>query len=271
MHKIIINASDKIFWPSFKELKDFRDLFYVLALRDVKVRYAQTYLGFIWAFIQPLATLLIFTLIFGKAINVDTGGIPYPLFALVGMSCWTYFSYVLSQSGGSIIGAQEMIKKIYFPRLIIPLSKALVGLIDYGITLLMVLLLMLWYGYVPPSQFVFFPFCFLSLVIVSLGVGVWLSALSIRFRDFQHVVPFLVQFGLYATPVAYPARLVPEKYFWIYYSNPMAGVIELFRWCLLDGSSPTVYSYLSLGLAFIVFVAGIVYFKKVERVMADLV
>ncbi len=246
-------------------------MFFILAYRDLRVRYAQTALGLLWAILQPLATLLIFTLIFGRAIKVDTGSIPYPVYALSGMSAWAYFSFVMSQSGSSIIGAGEMVKKIYFPRLVIPLSKALVAIVDFLITLLLLIVLMFFYQ-VPISQNVLFlPVFFLLNVVGALGVGIWLSALTIRYRDFQHVVPFLVQIGLYATPIAYPVSMVPEKYQWLYHLNPMTGIISGFRWSLFGQEGFHAMTVLSFVMIFVLFISGVWYFKRMEKTMADLV
>lgn len=271
MSKLIVDASDSSFKIDFKELKNYRDLFYILAYRDLRVRYAQTFLGFVWALLQPLATLLIFILVFGVVVKVDTGGIPYPLFAISGISMWAYFGFVLNQSGNSIIGAQEMIKKIYFPRLVIPLSKAVVGFVDFGVALLMLVILMIVYEYSPSINIIFAPLFILLNIIAALSVGIWLSALTIRYRDFQHVIPFLVQFGMYATPVAYPARLVPEKYQLLYNLNPMAGVIQGFRWSVFGGNPPDVYFYISMAVILVLFISSLFYFRRVEDVMADIV
>lgn len=275
MQRTIVNAEDSVFKLNLKELWHYKDLFLILAYRDLRVRYAQTFLGLFWAFIQPAATLLIFTVVFGRAVKVDTGSIPYPVFAISGMAAWTYFSFVLNQSGNSIIGAQEMVKKIYFPRLVIPLSKAVVGFVDFGIVLLFLGGLLVIYQ-IPVSANVWaLPIFILLTIISALAVGIWLSALTIRYRDFQHIVPFMVQFGLYATPIAYPAETVVKNLpHWanvLYYLNPMAGVVEGFRWSIIGGASPSVYSWISFGLIIILFFSGIVYFKKIERVMADIV
>lgn len=271
----IIDSTQKRVSLNFKELYQYRDLFLTLTYRDLRVRYAQTALGLLWALLQPLATLLIFTLIFGKGIEVDTNGIPYPLFALCGMSVWTYFSFVMSNSGNSIIAAQDMIKKIYFPRLIIPLSKAVVGLVDYFIVTTFLIFFFLYYEITPSVNVVFFPVFVLLTVISSLSVGIWLSALTVRFRDFQHLVPFMVQFGLYATPVAFPSSLIIERMpNWIgmaYYLNPVAGIVEGIRWSLLGGTTLHSYSYISLGIVLLLFVSGLYYFRKVEKTMADII
>lgn len=273
--KIIVDANKPSFGLGLKELKDYRDLFHILAYRDLRIRYAQTFLGLFWAFLQPLATLLIFIIVFGKVVKVDTGGIPYPLFAIAGMAAWTYFGFVLNQSGQSIISAQEMIKKIYFPRLVIPLSKAVVGFVDFGIAFLILIVLMIAYKFPPSSNIFFLPIFIILNVVSALAVGIWLSALTIRYRDFQHVVPFIVQFGLYATPVGYPASTVVDRLpDWgnaLFFLNPMAGVIEGYRWALFGGDPISAFSYISFGMVAVLFVSALYYFRSVEDVMADIV
>lgn len=243
----------------------------MLAYRDLRVRYAQTALGLLWAILQPLITLFIFTLIFGRALDVDTGGVPYPVYAMSGMIVWNYFAFVISQSGQSVIGAQEMVKKIYFPRLILPLSKAVTGFVDFVAGCVIFLVLIFMYGIsVTPSLAAVFAFFFLAIVC-SLAAGIWLSALTIRFRDFQHVVPFIVQLGLYATPVAYPSSLIPERFQLLFHLNPMAGVVEGIRWSLFGGESLHPMSVLSFIVIAILLVSGLFYFRRTERIMADLV
>ena len=272
---IVITADGRQGRPDLREMIRYRDLLWVLAYRDYRVRYAQTFLGLTWAFLQPTATLLIFALVFGRAVGIDTGAVPYPLFAVCGLAAWSYFAYVLSQSGTSIIGAQEMVKKVYFPRLIIPLSKAVVGLVDFAIACALILALMLYYGVLPSRNVVFLPLFALAGIAAALAVGIWMSALTIRYRDFQHVVPFLVQVGLYASPVAYPAALVtdvvPRWAGVLYYLNPMTGVAECFRWSLLGTAPPNGLAYLSLGITLALLFGGLSYFRSVERTMADLV
>lgn len=275
MEKLVVDASKPKWHINLKELWAYRDLFYILAYRDLRVRYAQTFLGLLWAFIQPLATLVIFTVVFGKVAGVGTSGTPYPLFAVCGMASWSYFSFVLNQSGNSIIGAQEMVKKIYFPRLVIPLSKALVGFVDFAIAMLFVVILMIYYGFIPSANIIYLPIFIILTIISALAVGIWLSALTIRYRDFQHVVPFLVQFGLYATPVGYQAKDViqrlPDWASLLYYVNPMAGIVEGFRWSLLGGDPPSIFAYFSFSIVILLFITGLLYFKRVEKVMADIV
>jgi lipopolysaccharide transport system permease protein len=275
MSKIVVDANKGSFSLNLKELFSYRDLFLILAWRDLRVRYAQTFLGLAWAVLQPVLTLIIFTLVFGRFVKVDTGGIPYPVFALCGMVAWTYFAFVMSQSGNSIIGAQEMIKKIYFPRLVIPLSKAVVGLVDFLIAFFLLSLLLVYYR-VPVSGNIFiFPVFLFLMVLSSLAAGIWLSALSIRFRDFQHITPFLVQVGLYVTPIAYPGEIVisalPAWAVFLFYLNPLAGIVEGFRWSILGHGSLHTVSYISFAVVVILFFSGLLYFKRVEKIMADIV
>lgn len=275
MGKVVVDANKGTFSLNLKELFSYRDLFLILAWRDLRVRYAQTFLGLVWAVAQPLFILLIFTLVFGRFVKVDTGGIPYPVFALCGMVAWTYFSFVMTQSGNSIIGAQEMIKKIYFPRLVIPLSKAMVGLVDFLIAFLLFFILLMYYRIPVSGNIVMLPLFVGLTMLSSLSVGIWLSALSVRFRDFQHITPFLVQIGLYATPIAYPGETVvaslPEWGVFIFYLNPMAGVVEGFRWSILGHGILHDVSFISYAVVVVLFFTGLLYFKRVERVMADIV
>jgi len=228
----------------------------------------------LWALLQPLVTLAILTLVFGKFVGVKTD-VPYILFAMSGMTIWTYFAFVMSNAGASIIANQGMVKKIYFPRLIIPLSKAAVGLIDLGISLLLMIILMIYYGAVPSANVWLAPVFILFGMIAALAVGIWLSALTVRYRDFQHIVPFMVQIGLYVTPIAYPAEFamdrLPKWAATIYYLNPMAGVVQGFRWSVFGGEAPGNLMYVSFGMIVLIFVSGLFYFKKVEDEMADYV
>jgi lipopolysaccharide transport system permease protein len=271
MNKVIVDANNKWSSYSLKEIFNYKDLFLLLAYRDFKVRYAQTVLGFLWAFLQPATTLVIFTLIFGKAIKVDTGNIPYPLFALSGLVAWTYFSFLMTNAGSSIIGAQAMVQKVYFPRLIIPLSKAIVGFVDFAIVFFFLFILMIYHGYYLRVEILMLPVFLILNILAGLSVGIWLSALTIRYRDFQNITPFAVQVGMYLTPIAYPVSLIPEKFKLIYYFNPMTGIIEGYRWCLFGMSPPDIFSYISILATFILLLSGIVYFKKMESVMSDII
>lgn len=274
MIKKVIDSNSNSIVPDFRELYQYRDLFLTLSWRDFRVRYAQTTVGLLWALIQPVVTILILSMVFGRFVGVETP-VPHLLYTVTGMSIWTYFSYVLSNAGSSIIANQGMVKKIYFPRLIIPLSKAVVGLIDFAIVLVILVVLMIYYQVSPSSNWWMSPFFLLIGIVAALGVGIWLSALTVRFRDFQHVVPFIVQIGLYLTPVAYPAEFATKQLpSWaasLYYLNPMAGVIQGFRWSLFGGEAPGSYFWISVAMVVVIFISGLFYFRKVESEMADYV
>lgn len=274
MYKTVIKAGGRSIFPDIKELIRYKDLFLTLSWRDFKVRYAQTAIGLLWAFLQPVVTIVILSMVFGKFVGVETP-VPHLLYTVGGMSIWTYFSYVLTNSGNSIIANQGMVKKIYFPRLIIPLSKAVVGLIDLGITFFILVVLMVYYQVIPSQNVWLAPVFVLVGMIAALGAGIWLSALTVRFRDFQHVVPFIVQIGLYVTPVAYPAEFavqhLPKWASTIYFLNPMAGVIQGFRWALFGGTPPGGMFWISIVMVLLIFISGLFYFRRVEDEMADYV
>lgn len=272
-YKVVITAKKKGVNLGLKELIRYRDLFLILAYRDYRVRYAQTFLGLFWAVLQPIVTVSVFTFVFGYLIKDRSvsNGLPYPVFVLSGMISWTYFSYVLTQSGQSIIGSQGMIQKIYFPRLIIPLSKAVVGFVDFFITLTLLIILLFYYQITPNINMLYIPLFVILIIISSLGVGIWMSALTIRYRDFQHIIPFMVQIGLYATPVAYSSDLIQGKLKYLYYINPMAGTIDGIRWSIFGTSFDINYFLISLFVGIFILLTGIYYFKKVEYKMADIV
>lgn len=275
MRKIVIDAEKNQLGFSLGELLSYKDLFLLLAYKDFRVRYAQTFLGLTWAFIQPLLTLLILTLIFGQIAKIDTQHVPYPLFAICGISIWSYFSFVLGQSGGSIIAAQEMIKKVYFPRLLLPLSKSVTGLVDLLVGLLFILVLTIYYQQIPGLNLVYLPVFIMFGIVGSLGLGLWISALSIQYRDFQHVVPFIIQFGLYISPIAYPSieimNKVPKLFEYVYFLNPMSGVVEGIRWSILGTTFPWQLSIISFVVSIVLFLSGIHYFRRVENIMSDIV
>lgn len=275
MIKTIIEPKKDKYRVDFKELYAYRELLFTLAYRDFKVKYAQTLIGFLWAVINPLFTLAILAFVFGTVAKVEiplNGAVetPYLIYTIAGMCGWQYFATVLADAGNSIIGAQQMVKKIYFPRLVIPMSKAITAFIDFAMVILIMIALMVYYQYVPSSNIIYFPFFFLVAVLSGLAGGLWMSALTIRFRDFQHITPMLLRLGMYATPIAYPASQVPDKYLWLFYLNPMAGVVEGMRWCIIGGEPLSGYIYLSFAGIFLLFILGIFYFKSVERVMADI-
>jgi len=271
MNKTIIEAGKGSLFPDFGELKKYKHLLSSLAWRDIRVKYAQTYVGLLWAFINPIFNLIVLSFVFGVVAKVDTGDIPHVVFTIAGLSAWTYFSTLMSEAGTSIIGAQNMIKKIYFPRLVIPLSKALSGFVDLGITLLCLIVLMAFYGIAPSSNIIYLPIFIIIAILSGLAGGILVSALVARYRDFTFVVPMIVRLGLYASPVAYSASAVPEQYKFFYYLNPMAGVIEGFRWSLLGTGSPEPYMFYSIGIILVLFVFSLYYFTQVERVMADVI
>ena len=274
MNKTIIDSKKRRVFPDFRELYRYKDLFLTLAWRDFRVRYAQTSIGFLWAFIQPAIAITLMTLIFSGVVGVETK-VPHVVFTSIGISLWVYFAFVMTNSGDSIISSQNMIKKVYFPKLIIPLSKAVVGFIEFGITLLIIIGLMIYYQ-VTPSSNVWMSILFILMgVLAALSVGIWLSALTVRYRDFKHVVPFIVQIGYFITPIGYPMELVHQKFpEWMinmYYLNPMAGVIQGFRWSILGEDAPGNQMYISFAMVLFLFITGLLYFKKVEGKMADLV
>jgi len=270
MEKTIINAEHASIFPDFREIYKYRQLLFSLAWKDIRIRYAQTFVGLTWAFINPVFNLIILSFVFGTVAKVDTGKVPHALFTISGLAAWTYFSTLLSSAGSSIVGAQGMIKKIYFPKILIPLSKAISGLVDFGVTMICLLGLMLYYGFTPGPYILWLPIFLFIALLSGLAVGILTSALSVRYRDFIFVTPLLVRLGLYATPIAYQASAVPDVYKTIYYLNPMVGVVEGFRWALFGTTSPDPAMFYSIGIIFIIFIIAIIYFNKVERVMADI-
>lgn len=260
-------------WPriDLRELWAYRGLFFFLVWRDVKVRYAQTVLGAGWAILQPVLTMLVFTVIFGRFANIPSDGVPYAVFSLAALVPWTYFSTALSGASNSLVSSTNLITKVYFPRLVIPFAPVLAGLVDFAVALLVLGAVMLSYGIVPgPLALVVVPLLVVAMMLTSAGVGCWLAALNIQYRDVKHVTPFLVQVWMYASPIVYPMSLVPERWHGVYALNPMAGIVEGFRAVLLGTSVvswPTIA--LSLGVGAVLFVTGSLYFRRTERVFAD--
>lgn len=279
MAKIIITPKGLGLGASLKEMVEYKDLFVTFALRDFKVKYAQTFLGFFWAFIQQILTVVVFTAIKNAFFESQTDSTPSSLYVMAGVTAWTYFDFVLNQSGSSIITSGGMLKKIYFPRLILPLSKALVGLVDFGIAFVLLVSLFVYYGMMPSAQVVFLPFFILTTVLSSLGLGIWISALTIRYRDFQQMVPFALKIGMFVTPIYFSSSVllstIDPKYATLskilYYLNPMAGNVEGFKWALFGGGHLPTEVFLSVGVSLVVFVTSILYFKKAERSLADMV
>ncbi len=256
----------------FGELWQYRELLYFFVWRDVKIRYKQTAIGAAWAVLQPLLTMLVFTLFFGKLAHIPSEGLPYPIFYYSALLPWMYFATSLQNVTSTIVDNQRLITKVYFPRLALPLSSVFSGLVDFAVSFLMFAAMMIYYGTRPTAAILWFPaFLFLAL-LTALGVGLWLSALNAIYRDVRYVVPFLVQFWLFASPVAYPSSLVPEKWRWLYGLNPMAGVIEGFRWSLAGhGDPPGRMLFVSVGVVLIVLAGGVSFFQKMETTVADVV
>jgi len=254
-----------------RELWAYRELLWVLTLRDIKVRYKQTALGILWAVIQPVLAMGLFSVIFGQLAKIPSDGHPYPVFVYAALLPWTFFANAVSNSSNSLVGSAQLVSKVYFPRLIIPLSSAGAGLIDFAISAVILLLLMLYYGVGWGLHLLAAPLLVLGVVLTALGIGTLLSALNVAYRDFRYVVPFLIQLWMYATPVVYPASLIPEHWRWALYLNPMAGLIEGFRSAFLNQPFDPLGLSLSLGVAAAAFVGGVRYFKKVERRFADII
>lgn len=255
-----------------KELWAYRELLYFMIWRDVKVRYKQTALGAAWAIIQPVFTMIVFSLFFGRLGKIPSDGIPYPIFCYAALVPWTFFSQGLSQASNSLVGSGNLIKKVYFPRLSVPISAVLSGLIDFALAFIVLFGMMLYYGILPTVNVIWLPLLILLTLITSLGVSLWLSALNVQFRDVRHAIPFLTQLWLFATPIAYPSSLLSEPWRTLYSINPMAGVVEGFRWALLGTeTAPGPMMIVSTLTALALLVSGTFYFRRLEKTFADVV
>lgn len=271
-HTVVIEPPRGVLHLGLAELWEYRELLYFLTWRDVKVRYKQTALGASWAILQPLATMVVFSLFFGRLAKLPSEGVPYPLFSFAALVPWTFFANGLTQSANSVVLSQNLVTKIYFPRLAIPIATVLAGAIDFVLAFVILLGLMLFYGTMPTLQALWvIPFSLLALV-TALGVGFWLSALNVQYRDVRYVVPFLVQIWLFATPIAYPSSLLSEPWRTLYALNPMVGVVEGFRWALLGThTSPGPMILVSSAMALVIAIGGALYFRRVELTFADVV
>jgi lipopolysaccharide transport system permease protein len=256
---------------NFKELKEYRDLFYFLVWRDIKILYAQTILGFFWAILQPLTQIIIFTIVFGKVARVPTEGIPYILFSTVAIIPWTYMSQSMTQSSQSLVQGQNMLGKIYFPRLIYPMTPVLARLIDFGISLLIIAPMAIYFHVLPTWNLLLFPFFVALMMSISAGTGMWLSAMAIRFRDIRFAMPFIIRMLMFTAPIVYSAASVPEKYRFIYSLNPIVGVIEGYRACLLGTPIPWLFIWPGIITAAILLATGALYFKRMEHVFVDVI
>lgn len=261
-------------WVSLRlrELWEYRELFYFLVWRDVKVRYKQTALGAAWAVIQPLFTMLIFSIFFGRLAKVPSDGVPYPLFSFAALVPWTFFSYGLNQSSNSLVGSANLITKVYFPRLAVPIASVVSGGVDFVLALAVLGVMMVHYRVAPTHHIVMLPLFFLLALVTSLAVGLWLSALNVKYRDVRLTLPFLTQIWMFATPIAYPSSLLHEPWRSIYGLNPMVGVVEGFRWALIGvNTTPGPMVLVSAGAAMLLLAGGAFYFRRMEKTFADLV
>lgn len=261
-------------WVSLKlkELWEYRELLYFLTWRDVKVKYKQTVIGAAWAIIQPFFTMVVFSLFFGKLAKIPSDGIPYPIFSFAALVPWTFFANGLSQSSNSLVGGANLIKKIYFPRLVMPISGVVSGVVDFVLAFIVLLGMMLFYHILPTSNIIWLPFFLLLAFVTSLGVGLWLSAMNVQFRDVRYALPFLTQFWLFATPIAYPSSLLSEPWRTIYGLNPMVGVVEGFRWALLGAkTAPGPIIIVSTLASLAILVSGAYYFRRMEKTFTDVV
>jgi len=256
----------------FREIWNYRELLYFLTKRDIKVRYKQTVLGGLWAVIQPAFTMLVFTLFFGRLAKMPSDGLPYPIFVYAGLLPWTYFANAVSASGNSLVGSSNLITKVYFPRIVVPSSAALAGLLDFFIALFVLAALMIWYQVLPGPGIFLFPFLVALTFLCAVGVGLWLSALNVQYRDIRYAIPFLVQVWMFVSPVIYPVSLVHGNYQWLLALNPMGGVIHAYRAALL-GHQPIDWGLLGLSTLIILalFLGGLYYFRRMEKEFADVV
>jgi lipopolysaccharide transport system permease protein len=272
LQEIIIRPSKG--WSSigFTELLEYRELLYFLVWRDIKVRYKQTVLGAGWAVIQPFFTMIVFSIFFGWLAGIPSDGVPYPVFAYAALVPWTFFANALAHASNSLVEHEHMLTKVYFPRLLIPMAAVFAGLVDFIIAFCILILFILYYGLIPTLAIWTLPLFVLMATATALGVGLWLAALNVQYRDVRYVVPFLVQFWLFATPIAYPSSLVPEQWRALYGLNPMAGVVEGFRWALLgQADPPTGLLIVSVLVVLAVLMGGLYYFRRMEDTFADVV
>jgi len=271
-HVIVVKPSKGWISLKLRDLWEYRELLYFLTWRDIKVRYKQTVLGAAWAIIQPFFTMVVFSLFFGKLAKVPSDGIPYPIFAYAALVPWTFFANGLSQSSNSLVDNANMLKKVYFPRLVVPLSSVISGVVDFILAFTVLLGMMLFYGIYPTIHVIWLPFLLLLTLTTSLGVGLWLSAMNVQFRDVRYTLPFLTQFWLFATPIAYPSSLLSEPWRTLYGINPMVGVVEGFRWALLGtDTAPGPIILVSSLVALALLVGGAFYFRRMEKTFADVV
>jgi lipopolysaccharide transport system permease protein len=269
---LVIEAgrTERHYW---KDLWRYRELFYFLAWRDILVRYKQTAIGIAWALIRPVLTMVVFVFVFGKLAKLPSDGVPYPILVFAALLPWQFFSNAFSEAGNSLISNANMISKVYFPRLVVPASAVIVGLVDFLISGVLLAGLMLWYGVAPDWRIVTLPLFLAVAVVAAMGAGLWIAALNVQYRDFRYIIPFVVQFGLYISPVGFSSAIVPEQWRLLYSLNPMVGVIDGFRWAILGGANQLYWPGISLSLilALLSAITGILYFRKMEKSFADVI
>ncbi len=264
--------STKWAWPKLRELWEYRELLFFFAWRDIKVRYRQTVMGVLWAIIQPFLTMVIFSLFFGRLANIPSDGLPYPVFSFAALVPWTFFANALTQASNSLVLSGNMLKKIYFPRLALPIATVFAGVVDFALAFIVLLCIMLYYGLVPTANILWLPFFALLALITSIGVSLWLAAMNVQFRDVRYTIPFITQAWLFVTPIAYPSSLLPDSLRIVYGMNPMAGVVEGFRWALLGtDTAPGPMLIVSSVVALLLLVSGAFYFRRMENTFADVV
>lgn len=273
MSQTLIIEAGRIERHYWRDLWRYRELFFFLAWRDILVRYKQTVIGILWALGRPLLTMLVFTLVFSKLANLPSQGVPYPILVFAALLPWQFFSSSFSGAGDSLISNAGMITKVYFPRLVIPASVVIVSFVDFLISGTILAGLMIWYGFAPGPRIFTLPMFIFVAFAAAMGAGLWIAALNVKFRDFRIIVPFVVQFGLYISPIGFSSNIVPERWRLLYSLNPMVGVIDGFRWAILGGNTQLYWPgfLLSLALVVVIFVTGIVYFRKTEKTFADVI
>ena len=269
---LIIEAGrpERQYW---RDLWRYRELFYFLSLRDILVRYKQTTIGFAWALIRPFLIMIVFTIVFGKLAKLPSDNAPYPILVFAALLPWQFFAVAFSEAGNSLIANANMVSKVYFPRIIVPISAIIVSFVDFLISALILVGLMIWYGFLPDLRILTLPLFIFVAFAATLGSGLWMAALNVKYRDFRYVIPFVVQLGLYISPIGFSSGIVTEKWRLVYSLNPMVGVIDGFRWAILGGETQIYWPgfFLSLTLVSLLLVSGIYYFRKTERVLADFI
>jgi len=271
-YELIIRPKYGFLDLNWQELKEYRELLYFLALREIKIRYKQTIMGASWALLQPLFTMIVFTLIFGGLAQMPSEGIPYPIFSYSGLLIWTYFSNSLSKSSNSLVGNGNLLSKVYMPRIFIPMAPCLAGILDYGISMSILVVMMIYYRFVPNVTILLLPFIVIMTFLLASGLGYWLSSICVKYRDVQFILPFFIQMLMFVSPVIYPTDIVGERLQWLLYLNPLTGLIDAHRACIL-GYAPVDFISLSISavVTIVIFVSGIFYLKSTEKYFADLI